>query len=320
MTTVEKLTRVVKHQSHTQPADHTGVSDHLMHIEEIVLKQGENELRFILGTWNVLAQKFMWYHSGKKPDGSPTPDWYKFENMTGLSVCQLADENLAEQRRRAVVAKICNFFLQQEASDVTVLCLQECEFSIAEEVCKEIVGITAQFDTKGSPGKVTLTRNVKAFSPLGMETTLLMCTILGPASAEDPGIGPIFIANGHLAFKTEQNEKEFQDLKAFANDRPTFVAGDFNIQCMPLSESAKNEGSTKTLKEFVNEVVCAKLGWKYFLAEHELGYTNFNCRGNCADPKRSADHFDNILLLHDGSFQARFIPLDAPSEGVWWNK
>ena len=316
MATVEELTTVVEGVSGTQPSNHTGVSDHLMHIEEIELKRDGVKFKFILGTWNILAQKFMWYHSGKKADGSPTPDWYKFENMTGLSVCPLADENLAPQRRRAIVGKICEFFYKQPANAVTVLCLQECEFSIAEDVCKEIQGITAQFDTKGSPGKVTLSRQAKAACPEGAESTLMMYTVLSVS----PEFGEVVIANSHLAFKTTQNVKEFEDLKAFAKDRPTFVAGDFNIQCMPLSESAKNEGSTKTLTEFINEVVCAKLGWKYVLGEHELGFTNFNCRGNCADPTRSADHFDNILFLHDGSYESSFNPLEAHDEESWWRK
>lgn len=316
MTSVEQLTAVVEGQSGAfRPSEHTGVSDHIPHIQKVTLKTDDKVTEFVLGTFNVLAQKFMWYQNGRKPDGSPLPDWYKRENMSGLWDCPLADESLAEQRQAAIVSIIVRIFEDNSALPV-VLCLQECEFAIVDEVRRTLKNLTVQFDSLGTPGKVTMSRNAGAIGPADYNTRVIMGTLIEPG---DFGRN-IIIANSHLSFKSTDNENAFQELKAYAKHRPLFVAGDYNIQCMPISEKAKNEGSTKTLTEFVNEVVCGKIGWKYALAEHELGYTNFNCRMNCIDPAVSADHFDNILFLHTGDYEVEFSPISAPKEGEWWKQ
>lgn len=315
MTTVEKLTKVVKRQSKALvAADHTGVSDHLMHIQKVTLKTGSATAKFYLGTFNVLAQEWVWYQSGKKPDGSPTPSWYNLEGQQGLENTPLADESLAQQRKDAIVSMIVKFF--ERSWHPAVLCLQECDFSIVKEVSKSVPSLTVQYDSHGSPGKVTMSRNAGALGPADYNTGFVMCTLIEP---EEFGRN-IVIANVHLDFNTNTNEKEMEELKAFAKHRPLFVVGDYNIPCMPISDRAKNDGSTKTLTEFVNEIVCGRLGWKYALAEHIIGYTNFNCRKNCVDPAKNADHFDNILFLHAGDYDVEFIPSYAPDEGVWWKK
>lgn len=308
MATVEQLTERVKLLAGTPAAEHTGVSDHLMHVQEAELALETGVYKVVLATFNVLAQKYVWYQNGKKPDGSPTPSWFKLEDQQGLENTPLADETLAKQRNDTVVSMIVQFFVQHARA---ILCLQECDFSIIEEVEKSVPSIHVQFDAGGSPGKVTLSHGVGA-SALPSSDNLVMCSLV------DIGV-KIVIVNGHLGFKTASNHASFRALKErYATDF-VFVLGDYNIQCMPISETTKNEGSTQTLSEFINNVVCLELGWKYALAIHELGYTNFNCRKNCADPKNNADHFDNILFLHPGGCDVKFTPITAPYAGTWWN-
>jgi hypothetical protein len=235
------------------------------------------------------------------------------QDMAGLWNCPMADESLAQQRKNAIVSTIIQFF-DSTANLPAVLCLQECDFPIVDEVKKSVPSLTIQYDSYGTPGKVTMSRHAGALEPAQYNTKLVMGTFIEP----DEFGRQILIANVHLSFKTLDNEREFEELKAFAKYHPIFVVGDYNIQCMPISEKAKNEGCTKTLTQFVNEVVCDRLGWRYALAEHILGYTNFNCRMNCADPSKNADHFDNILFLHTGDYEISFLPIEAPNAGQWW--
>lgn len=306
--TVERLTQIVESTSAMPPSLHFGPSDHLFHAQRVRTR----ELDFILATFNVLAQQWVWYQSGKKPDGSPTPSWYNLDGQQGLENTELANEKNAELRENEIVRIICEFLEVQTGNNV-FLCLQEC----SPELRKRIVdNLGDEYNTSllegNAPGCVIVS-NMPFKDILVTPLTRLVRVDL----AETEWVA---IACAHLDFNTEKNKAEFKWLKEQVKDQPLFVAGDYNIPCMPISESAKNDGSTQTLSEFINFYLCGELGWKYSIAQHWRGYTNFNCRKNCADPTRNADHFDNILFLHCGGHVVDFTPQFFQDLKIWWKK
>ena len=311
---VEKLTEFVTQQQWRNTKDYTGVSDHQMHVQLMTIQRQDSPVvKVLLGTFNVLAEVHMWWQTGVRTDDKPLPSWYKLSDQPGLENTPLANPNNTGRRREAIVRMIEEFF-GHDKSYPAVLCLQECSREIVDEVRARIPGldIIEQFYEVNSR-LVTLCQAVGSFGGTIHDASAIITPI------EPNNFDRIYIANCHLDFATAKNEAFFDNLKRlFRFDQPILVIGDYNIPAMPISDKAKNEGSTKTISEMINRHLVGKHHYRYDIACHIDGFTNWNCRMNCVDPDANADHMDNILLLHDGSCDVTFTPLSTPDPGDWW--
>lgn len=313
---VEELTANVAEQQRHLASEFTGVSDHLMHIQQLVIKNAHGQTADLtIATFNVLAQIWIWYQNGRPANGGPPPSWYNLADQQGFENCPMSNEAYAAQRQTAILGMIFRFLRGMEDKPA-VLCLQECSNEIVNAIKAEFPGIELYLEPRSTNSfLVTVCYNVKALhgAVLG-DRTLLLPLSLGSIDE------PLWIVNGHLEFQTAKNEAIFAALSNILGRRPFFVVGDYNIPVMPISAQGKAEGCTKTLSEFVNESLVGKHGWHYDLACHNLHYTHWNCRKNCADPSSNVDHFDNILFLHYGDYKVQFTPLPAPEPGQWWEE
>lgn len=311
---VEELTALVAEQQWRRPKDFDGVSDHLIHLQLVRLqRQDSSTVYFLAGTFNVLAEIHMWWQNGIRTDGKPVPEWYNIDNQQGLQRQPLSDPNNKERRRDAIISLIQTTF-NRNPNLPAVLCLQECSREIAFAIRNSMpeLDVIEQFSETDSR-LVTICRKMGTFGG----SIFASRAIMTPVELGD--FGRFYIVNCHLEFATAKNEMFFDELKRlFRFDQPLLVMGDFNIPAMPISDKAKNEGSTKTIAEMVNQHLVGKHHFRYAIARHPQGFTNWNCRMNCADPEANADHMDNILFLHDGSCAVTFEPRAAPDPGRWW--
>lgn len=312
---VEALTANVAQQQNHLASEFTGVSDHLMHIQELEIKTKNGSSKFVIGTFNVLAQIWVWYQNGRPAGGGPPPDWYNLADQQGFENCPMANEAYAPQRRVAVVGMISEF-LHAFREEPAVLCLQECSLEIVEDIKAAFPDVEVHVEPRATNSHlVTVFRNIKPVNGALMEERCLASPLQLQGLDE-----LLWLVNGHLEFNTSKNEATFTALSQKLGKQPLLIVGDYNIPTMPISDRAKAEGCTKTLSEFVNEVVVGKLNWKYDIACHYEHYTHWNCRKNCADPSSNVDHFDNILFLHDGSYESEFTALRGPDPGQWWER
>jgi len=311
---VEALTAKVAQQQNHLASEFTGVSDHLMHLQEFELKTKDGSSSVIVASFNVLAQIWVWYQSGRPTaPGATIPEWYSLADQQGFENCPMSQEEYAPQRRAAVVGMITEF-LEAMRDEPAVLCLQECSVEIVDDIKAKFPGIEIFIEPRSTNSHlVTILRNVTAPGGALMEQRCLACPINLRGLEQQ-----LWIINCHLEFNTSKNEAIFEALSKKLGKEPALIIGDYNIPTMPISERAKNEGCTKTLAEFINETVVAKLGWHYDIACHYQQYTHWNCRKNCADPSSNVDHFDNILFLHDGTYESNFNALRGPDPGEWW--
>ncbi len=308
MSTVEDLTARVASLSGIVPDAHTGVSDHMMHGQKVKITWKNGEVyNFYLGTFNVLAPEWVWYQNGRKPDGSPLPGWYSLSGQQGLEKTPLADEANAEKRKTAILKLIVQFFTNLGEHDSGFLCLQEFPLSWIDDLKAMNPFLSICASDREEPWCVCVFVNMKYRNKI--ETKLSMIVQIEVDEKR------FSISCSHLDFNTEANHLEFKTL--LGGSHPLFVVGDYNIPCAPLSDLAKNSGSTQTLTEFINQAVPSNQGLQYVIAQNELGYTNFNCRKNCA-LETNFDHFDNILAIHSGNCLVEFTPVKMPKEGEWW--
>lgn len=310
---VEELTVRVAEQEWRTTADYNGVSDHSMHVQVATVEdlRTKTQHKFLLGSFNVLANVHLWWQTGVRTDGKPLPSWYKLEDFQQLFARPVTNPEYQAKRTTAIVNMIKEFF-ELKKDIPAVLCLQECSKEIVERVQAAVQNIDV----------VTQIRDVDSLIvTISRDTGYFGGAMIGWDSVTVPfplGEKKLFcVVNGHLAFNTSKNEKFFSLLHEIYKN-PLLVIGDYNIPVMPISQQAVEEGCTHTLGKFINEIIVGRLGWKYDLAIHPDGWTNWNCRRNSAAPDSLAEHMDNMLFLHKGHHKITFDPVAAPNPGEWW--
>jgi hypothetical protein len=225
----------------------------------------------------------------------------------GLEKTPLAEEANAEKRKAAILKLIVQFFTNRAENEPGFLCLQEFPLSWVNDLQEMNPWLTIIKSDRDEPWCVCVFVNMKY--RFKTETKHSMNVQIEVDERQ------FSLSCSHLDFNTEENHLEFKTLLGGAF--PLFVVGDYNIPCAPISDVAKNSGSTQTLTEFINQAVPSVQGLQYVIAQSELGYTNFNCRKNCA-LETNVDHFDNILAIHAGNCLVEFTPVKIPKEGEWW--
>lgn len=304
---VEELEQIVRAHRHENPKQFTGVSDHLMHAQNVTIESGT----FSLATFNVLAEKYKWHINGVQ-DWRGAPDQFNLKDMQGLESQPLAKSQHEFSRKSAIIRMVVRFF--ENSKTHTILCLQECDRllrNLLQKILKDRPSI--RFIEHNESNKTVF--NLTLFRGFSSIEQIHPGEIM---RVQVDGETRFNLVNFHGPFKTVDTLNELSNIL----DRtwrlfPIFIVGNYNVQVMPLSERAKNEGSTITLIELVNSFF-AQRQLKCEFAAHRAGWTNWNSRKNCIDPEMNTDHFDNIMMAHCGDKTVAFSPIKYKPEKLWW--
>jgi hypothetical protein len=304
----DELTEQVAKQQFRKPTDYLGVSDHKIHAQNVKLRIEGEEIEFTLATFNVLAQRHVWHQSGQRSTGKKVPSWFQLKDAQGLEFQPLSREWHSVRRKTAIYNMISDFLAANKGP--VILCLQECDPSLLDYIEKNLEATCV----KQSGAKCF---NVTLFCDVNTVRTLLpgdvMTVRITPESKK------FNLVNFYGAFSTAANEKFFNERSYIFGRVPTFIVGDYSIQCMPLSDQAKNEGSTKTLQEFTASYFEERYGKICDFACHHSGWTSWNYRKNCADREKNVEHFDNILCVHDDPVSVQYTPIKCRIiPKIWW--
>jgi hypothetical protein len=312
---VEELTRAVL-ASHSNPSDWQGTSDHRVHGQIVNLRRGATCISLKLVTFNLLDTRWLKYQNGIWPDGK-VPSWYSLEGQQGLEDTALAQVENQANRERANLEIIKSIFNNETGSVKIpiVVCLQECGGSLRREIIQFAETFGIGYNCVMAP-ELASDEDDKMVLFRGCDLDLRKQTITHSVYVMtfENIFGSLPLVNVHLDFNTEKNIKAFQEITNLCTWG--LVAGDWNIQVKPISESTIKEGSSKTLIEYFGPDSV----WKNAVfALHPDHWTNFNCRKNCQDPKNNADHMDNIMFFsHEDKTSVEFIPFKIKEKFGWY--
>lgn len=282
----EKLTEIVRAQSPLLE-EHRGVSDHTPNAQEIWF-QGQS---FILVTFNILAPRCVPYVNLIPFDGGALPHWIKCaDDQFGLEKAPFARPYRQVDREGAIMDAITSLFKRNKR---VILCLQECDANFHRK-------LSAKLSLSIYPARLTKKDECVTVWSRDFEEVEPPRSPLAPFRLFD---NKLHLFNVHLSFNTRQARADLNAMLLRTIPEtplarvPCLVVGDFNIPVMPQSEKVAEEKDSCTSDLVGTARWLEQFNVTPTFALSALKFTNFVPRMNCAEPLRSWDHMDNIMML-----------------------
>ena len=285
----------------SEPSDHKLVQAYL---------QVSPRLRVLVGSYNVLSRKYMYFLNGQD-----RPEWLKewnaqdYQHLETFPLCQPGN---GEKREELVLQKI-NWFLEQQQDarpcDAFVLGLQEVDARLLEklrELARRHRAMTMEHLQDGDDpeqlvyGVVLYSEDLKVL-PDQSATTWQWSSLPQSKSSESylmhlpfqcdhpkaASASPWHFYNGHVDFAAPE-----QIVAQVTWDR-TVLVGDMNMTMFPRAD--RHEEMVAPCPKSIVEVLRG-----VNVLTTETGPTHANCMKNCRDhPERLPDKFDHILFTPD---------------------